>query len=295
MPDRQKHRQELQSFLQKSFPDKDWIFSMPSGTGMETYFVQGSQQSYFVKVGAAVERYQVMAEIGLTPPILASGQLEGGTSIMVQPRIQGRNPSRKDLREQLEKVARLIHVMHNAARVKETLQPASSSRHKDAGLHALNSLRHRWQRHKPFVLNVAEFVEKSLGELESQIGQFYTEGLVSSHNDICNANWLFAPDGAIYLVDFESMSIDDPACDLGALLWRYYPPELRGQFLEIAGYPYDDKFKFRMQIRMALHCLSITLPREGSFDSFDPECYEEALVDFRAILEGGENPQGYDL
>ena len=121
------------------------------------------------------------------------------------------------------------------------------------------------------------------------------DGLVCSHNDICNANWLFADDGNIYIVDFESMFMDDPAFDLGALLWWYYPPELRGRFLEIAGYRYDDEFKFRMRVRMALHCLSITLPRDGSFDRFNPERYEEALVDFRAIMDGRENPQGYGV
>jgi hypothetical protein len=48
-----------------------------------------------------------------------------------------------------------------------------------------------------------------------------------------------------------------------------------------------------MQVRMAMHCLNITLPREGSFDRFDPGHYDEALDDFRAILNGKENPQGY--
>ena len=59
--------------------------------------------------------------------------------------------------------------------------------------------------------------------------------------------------------------MDDPAFDLGAILWWYYPPELRGQFLELAGYSYDHELRFRMQVRMALHCLSITLPRERKF------------------------------
>ena len=109
MPDRQKHQQEVRSFLHKHLSTHDWNFSIPHGTGMETYFVQGNGQRYFVKVGAPVERYQVMAEIGLTPPILHVGQLESGPSIMIQPLIAGRNPSRRDFREQLERVAAMIH------------------------------------------------------------------------------------------------------------------------------------------------------------------------------------------
>ena len=294
MTDRQRHRQEVQSFLQRHFSIQDWDFSIPHGTGMETYVVQASEQRYFVKVGVAVERYQAMADIGLTPPILACRQLESGSSIIVQPLINGHNPSRRDYREQLEKVAALIQRMHSDPRVRAKLSSVPSRLHKDAGFSALNSLRKRWEHYRAEVSDVAGFVDQSLDTLESQIGKFSTEGLVCSHNDICNANWLFTDNGDIYVVDFESMSMDDPAFDLGALLWWYYPPELRRKFLDVAGYPYDSDVMFRMRVRMALHCLSITLPRERSFDKFNPKRYDEALVDFRAILDGKENPQGYD-
>ena len=295
MPARQKHEHEVRSFLQNHFPTQHWNFSLPQGSGMETYFVQGAGQRYFVKVGVSVERYLVMAKIGLTPPILSFGQLESGSSIIVQSFITGHTPSRKDYREQLGRVAAIIHKLHHHPRLQETLQPAVSNLHKDAGVRALNSLRQTWECYRLQVPGVAEFVDKSLDKLAQQINLFSTEGLVTSHNDICNANWLFASDGKIYLVDFESMSMDDPAFDMGALLWWYYPPELRQRFLEIAGYVCDDEFKFRMRVRMALHSLNITLPRDQSFDRPNFERYHEALDDFRAILNGKENPQGYGI
>ena len=92
----------------------------------------------------------------------------------------------------------------------------------------------------------------------------------------------------------ESMTLDDPAVDIGATLWWYYPPVLRQRFLEIVGYANDESFQFRMRMRMAMHCLSITLPREQSFDQFDPTSFAQELTDFRAILADGENPEGYD-
>lgn len=294
MPDRQEHQQEVRGFLQKHLSIHKCTFSLPRGTGAETYVVQGDGQDYFVKVGAPVERYLAMAEISLTPPVLASGQLESGSSVMVQPLISGRRPSQRDYWDQLENVAALIGKMHHDPRIKETLPPASSNLHKDAGLQVLNHIRQRWEFYKPQVPKVAEFVDNSLDQLARQINLFPGNGLVSSHNDICNMNWLFAPDGKIYVIDLDSMSAEDPALDMGALLFWYYPPKLRGHFLDIAGYRYDDEFKLRMQIRMAMHCLHITLPREESFDEFDPNEYEEWLTDFRAILNGEENPQGYN-
>ena len=290
---RQHHQQEVLSFLQKQLSIHDWILTLPRGSGMETYFAESNEQKYFVKVGALSERYLAMAEIGLTPPILSFGQLESGLSIIVQPFIVGRKPSSLDYQDQTQQVAQIIRKMHHHPRLKRVLQPAWSNFHKDAGLRAMNYLRQKWERYKTQVPDVAEFIEKSLDDLTQQANLFSAEGLVNSHNDICNANWLFASDGKIYIVDFESLAMDDPALDVGALLWWYYPPELRQRFLDIAGYPYDDEFRSRMRVRMAMHCLSIILPREDSFEKFHPESFSESLRDFRAILDGQENPQGY--
>jgi hypothetical protein len=293
MPDRQEHQQEVCHFLQEHISIPDWSFSLPRGSGMESYLAKGDRQSYFVKVGVQVERYVAMAEIGLTPSVLVYGQLDNGLSIIVQPFIAGRRPSRLDYRNQLMELAGLIDKMHHPPRIKKVLPAVSSNFHKDAGLRALNRLRQKWEHHKLQVPLVIDFVDNGLDCLSQQINTFSGEELVASHGDICNANWLFASDGKIYVLDFESMAMDDPALDMGALLWWYYPPELRQQFLDIAGYRYDDAFKFRMRVRMAMHCLDITLPRERSFDKFDPDNYVESLRDFRAILNGEENPEGY--
>jgi thiamine kinase-like enzyme len=294
MSNRQEHQQEVCDFLQKHFSIHDWNFSLPHGSGLESYFAQGNGQSYFVKVGVQVERYLAMAEIGLTPPVLVYGQLDNGLSVMVQPFIAGRTPTRLDYRNQLMEVAGLIRKMHSHPRVNESSQVVSSNLYKDAGLRALNRLYQKWELYKTQVPRVAEFVDHRFEVLAEQVNLFSGEGLILSHGDICNANWLFASDGKIYLLDFESMSMDDPALDMGALLWWYYPPELRQHFLDVAGYQCDDVFKFRMRVRMAMHCLDITLPRERSFDSFDPSTYHESLYDFMAILNGEENPEGYD-
>jgi thiamine kinase-like enzyme len=293
MPDRQSHQHEVRNYLQKHFLSHDWIFSLPPGSGMETYFVQGNEHKYFVKLGANVERYHALAEIGLTPPVLSVGQLESGLSIFVQPFIDGRMPSRSDFQNQFESVAALIHKMHGDPDVMRVLPPAGSNLHKDAGQQALNHLLKKWGRYKSQVPDRSAFVDKSLEDLALQIKLFTTEGLAASHNDICNGNWLLAPNGKIHILDLDSMSMDDPALDLGALLWWYYPPESWGQFLEIAGYPYNDEFKFRMRVRMALHCLNIILPRDQSFDVFQTDLFSESLRDFKAVFAGKENPEGY--
>jgi hypothetical protein len=108
MQDRQQHQQEVQAFLQKRFSAQSWELTLPRGTESESYFAHTSRQACFVKLGADAVRYQAMATPGLTPDVLAVGSLGDGTSIIAQPYIAGRTPSRKDYRTHLEQFATAI-------------------------------------------------------------------------------------------------------------------------------------------------------------------------------------------
>lgn len=294
MQNRQEHQQEVQAFLQQHFSNQSWELTLPKGTGNETYFARCNQRTYFVKLGVQAIRYQVVASIGLTPQVLALGFLEDGTSIIVQPYIAGKKPSRRHYHIYLEQFALAISQIHHSAEVKQVLPKVSSNLYRVAGLESLAHIQQKWERQRTKVPEVADFIEESLDYLRQQVIGFQGAGLVASHNDICNANWLVSTDGRLYLIDLDSMSTDDPAVDIGATLWWYYPPKLWKSFLSKAGYIDDTTFERRMQVRMAMHCLNITLPREQSFDEFNPASFAEALADFRAVLAGKENPQGYD-
>ncbi|HPH96126.1 MAG TPA: aminoglycoside phosphotransferase family protein [Anaerolineaceae bacterium] len=294
MENRQQHRLEVLGFLKKHFPGKVGELSLPEGSGQETYFARCGQSHYFVKLGVDTARYAAISDLGVTPPLLAAGVLEDGTSIMVQPRLDGRHPTRKDYRDHLDAFADAIWRVHHSIAVRQALPKVDSELYSEAGLRGVMRLRKKWAGLRERVLDQAGFVDEGLDRLEKTVSGFEGEGLAASHNDICNANWLLTTDGRLVLLDLEMMALDDPALDVGATLWWYIPPALRERFLMAAGYPTDEAFRERMRTRMAMHCLSIILPREQSFDRFDPAGFAEALVDFRAALAGEENPQGYD-
>src|SRR5215216_3348782 len=188
MPERQEHQQEVHAFLKKHLSIHDWRFSLPNGSGRETYFARGFKRTYFVKVGVPVERYLAMSEIGLTPPVILHGRLESGLPVIVQLCIPGHKPSRADYYKDLNEVAGLVHTMHNDFRIKEVLPVPPSYLYKDAGLRALDRLRQSWERCKRQVPMVAGFVDQSLDFIAKQVDEFAGEGLVASHGDICNAN-----------------------------------------------------------------------------------------------------------
>ncbi len=288
------HRAELEAFLQRQFSTQNWEFAQPHARGKETYFASGGGQIYFIKLAVPIANYQVMAALGLTPPVLAADKLEDGTPVLVQLYIECKTPSRADFRLHLAEFASAIRTMQHCAQLREVLPEAGSEQHCDLASQALKQLRIKWDRYKPQLPGCIEEVEEKLNQLEQKIDTLESSGVVAAHKDICNANWLITADGRIYLVDLDSMAMDDPACDLGAILWWYYPPDIRPHFLHAAGYINSEQFQTRMRLRMSLHCLDIMLPREGSYDQLDVENFEQCLQDFRAIIAGRENPQGYD-
>jgi hypothetical protein len=281
----------VRAFLQESFGGGTWQLTLPHGWGGETYFAQRGEQAFFVKLGVHIERYQAMACLGLTPPVLASGCLPDGTPLIVQPRIAGREPERGDYRDGLQTVAEIIRRVHHSPELQRMLPLAPSPLYRDAGLEVLADIQSRWQQVRSRVSDVAGFVDEGLQALAGQVAQFEGQGLVAAHNDICNANWLLTPQRRWYLVDLEAMALGDPALDIGATLWWYYPPARWPRFLELTGHAGEAGFAWRMRVRMALHCLHILLPRPGSFDRFDPDAFTYRLVDFRAALHGNPNPQ----
>jgi thiamine kinase-like enzyme len=281
------------SLLKAEFPSLEWRLELPEGQGQETYFAHGTIHSLFVKLHARVEVIKAMSEEGLTPPVLLSGLLGSGTPFVVQPLVAGRTPQKKDFQSDPQLYAQVMSRMQRSPGVRAAL-PLSDQTYKGAAQRALSNLRSRWNAMATQVPQERRYVEDALDRIGEQIAGFAGEGLVASHNDIANCNWILTPKGRVYLVDLEMMLLDDPALDLGAVLWWYYPPGARSTFLRAAGYdPEDTALAERMRVRMAMHCLRITLPRAGSFDPFSPQNYADALVDFKAAFEGRENPQGY--
>lgn len=287
------HQFEIDRFLKEKVSNIPWEFTIPRGHGNETYIVRGGEESFFIKLDSPISRYESLASIGLAPNIIEEGILDDGTSIMVQEFIRGQTPTRRDYRTYIEDFAISINKVHHCDEIKKTLPKPKNDQFSSLGKTVLNDISKRWNKFKHLVPESANFVDQGIIQLRQEIIQFKGNGLVASHNDICNSNWIITPEGKLYLLDLDSMSFDDPALDIGATLWWYYPSDLRKEFLDIIGYQNDDEFNKRMQIRMAMHCLNIILPRENSFDTFDPLNFEENLTDFIAVINGNENPQGY--
>ena len=77
-------------------------------------------------------------------------------------------------------------------------------------------------------------------------------------------NWLAGPDGRVVLVDWDKAWLDDPALDVGMLLYWYVDPALWPVFLREYATGGDfrpdvDALLIRARIRYPLHALNLCL------------------------------------
>ena len=289
-----KKQEQIIDFLSDKFSSISRQLQPTSGTGHESYFGANGNKQLFIKIGANVERYQLMAADDLTPTVLASGELPNGQTILVQQKINGRTPTRQDFQTHLPAFAHVLGQAHQHPDLRDELLPPVSESYEDMGQLAFENLLKKWNIYRPQVPTLAQTIDQKLDRLQDTLSELSGGGTIASHNDVCNANWLMTPENKVYLIDLDSMSMDDPAVDLGALLWWYYPPDMRERFCDLAGYEFDEQLQTGMRVRMAMHCLNILLPRENSFDRFDPAGFTHQIVDFFAAADGKQNPQGYD-
>ena len=176
MQNKQQHQRDVEAFLQTTFSVSGWTFLLPHGSGGETYFAQNDGRSYFVKLGAHLERTLAAARIGLTPEVLAAGQLEDGTSILVQPAVAGWKPGTEDFQARLEQAAMIVGRLHHSSGIQQELAQMSSDLYCAAGLRMLAQLRQRWERYKKQVPGVANFVDEALARLAEEVEGFWAAG-----------------------------------------------------------------------------------------------------------------------
>lgn len=215
MSDKHLHILEVQSFLRSNIAQEAWQVEFPAGSGHETYYASSVAGRFFIKLGAHTDRYQILAGLGLAAPVRMQGSLSDGTPILVQERIDGRNPSREDYRKYLAKFANVIRKMHQCRALINILPRIEPDTFAQAGLLMLDSILKRWEGIKKQVPAHITFVDNAIAQLETQVCNFNGAGLIASHNDICKGNWLVTPEGRLYLLYLDSMSRDDPALDIG--------------------------------------------------------------------------------
>ena len=195
MPERRQNQQQVLAFLQDYFATSDWEFSIPQGSGKEKYLARAAtrhgESACFVKLDVNIPVYQTVASLELTPPILASGCLQDGTPLIVQPAVKGRQPTWQDFSIHLDLFASTLQRLHHSPELRSLLAAPASETYRAAGLQFLNNIHLRWEAVKShFSPEIDSIVLDHLERIAAQLRAAPGGGLVNTHTDPCNANWL---------------------------------------------------------------------------------------------------------
>ena len=71
--------------------------------------------------------------------------------------------------------------------------------------------------------------------MKQSINQLQTPSLEVCHGDLSHKNWLLSDINRLYLVDWDSAMLADPAVDFGMILFQYVPRQEWQAWLENYG------------------------------------------------------------
>lgn len=151
---------------------------------------------------------------GITPRLVWTKRMENGDVLTAQEWCNGRNLARSEMSDQ--KVVDLLLKVHHSTLLKRMLSRLGGHELLPANLltQYKSNLPEDLLSH-PTLRQAQKYLEEGL------INRLDPAKLVVCHGDLSRKNWLISDDANLYLVDWDSVALADPAYDIGQILSRY--------------------------------------------------------------------------
>ncbi len=276
--------EEIRSILGAQFGIHGWhVEKSKEGWSEKSFIATCDDRRVFVKFDMSVPVLERLAQLGVAPELLATGEYRGHPFV-VQKFIEGSYPTQQWFGENLADTAELIHRYHRDKRLATLLGKGSTTYHQHIQVR-LTELDRRIQAAAAPGLHSRE-IEQSLNAFKAKADRLPAESLVPTHGDPSYKNFIVSG-RRVYLIDWDDLALSDPMRDIGPLLWWYVPSELWREFLGAYGASFDPTLLDRLFWWVAEESLDIAL-------ALDERAYhedvDEFLVDFAAAIRHEGNP-----
>lgn len=217
---------------------QDWEIVSAGGATGEAFFAIKDGQKLFLKRNSSPFLAVLSAE-GIVPKLIWTRRMENGDVITAQQCLVGREFKAEEMAgEHTPKLLRKIHqskpLLNMMTRMEKTpYGPATMLQDVESTLD------------KEF-LNLS-IVRKALAFLQRELVHIHCDEWAVCHGDVNHNNWLISEEGEVYLIDWDSAMIADPAVDLGLLLHWYIPKNDWGRWLAHYGTVLTDDLELRMK------------------------------------------------
>ncbi|QIL45703.1 phosphotransferase family protein [Vagococcus coleopterorum] len=191
--------------------DNKWLLQPIAGDTGQAYMGTSDNEKMFIKRNSP-PFLAILSREGIAPKLMWTKRLGNGDVLTAQEWLDGDLLTSENLGNHLGVVQILQH-LHGSENLADMLEKVGGK--KMQPLDFLSS----YITDLPFGLKDNKYLESILEYLEHYIPE--PVPLSACHGDPIHNNWLQAADGHLYLVDWDSSMLADPASDLGTILGRY--------------------------------------------------------------------------
>ena len=194
--------------------DDGWqIRPIGGNTGM-AYVGTKEQEKLFIKRNTSPFLAALSLE-EITPRLVWTRHISTGDTLTAQEWLNGRSLTRGEMKD--GRVAALLTKVHGSNVLKKMLRQVGGCYVFPEDLLAsyFRGLSSSLRQH-PLLKNVAN-------ELRAYQPKFDHRDYSVCHGDLNHKNWLLSDSNRLYLVDWESATLADPAMDLSMLMCQYVP------------------------------------------------------------------------
>lgn len=274
--------QEVAALTERELGGTGWTVRRAGGGSKHSYLVNRGRTTIFVKLDVEAEPLRRLAELGVAPPLIASGRFSGRPFVL-QEYVDGRHPDRTWFSTHLDDLAAFVRRYHDDPILRELL--AGSSRPTDTVLRVMSEieggLAAAQDREPALHVDPGDWsVFHAVGEVLHRVPH------VPVHPDPNRKNFLVTS-GRFVIVDWDDVILSDPLRDAGMLLWWYVPRDKWVEFFAAYGLHPDDETYARIHWWAASTSLKVALwlAERGLWDEV-----EDFLKDFSAGARGRDNP-----
>jgi len=193
--------------------ETEWKLHPLNGETGQAYMGIKDQEKLFVKRNTSPFLAALSLE-GISPRLVWTKRVENGDILTAQEWCNGRNLNRVEMHG--HRVAQILSKVHSSSILKKMLKKVGGkiTTPQDFLAHFYANLSDEVKLHPTLV--------KALTYLKNNKDYVYpVEEYTVCHGDSSHKNWLFSEEDELYLVDWDSVVLADPAFDVGQLLSRY--------------------------------------------------------------------------
>ncbi len=251
------------------FLGEGWVVKPAGGATGEAYIAQHGNDKLFLKRNSSPFLAVLSAE-GIVPKLLWTKRLENGDVITAQRWVHGRELKSTEMAKPM--VAKLLSKIHRSSELLDLFKRIGN-KPLSPNLIINNIMQQLDLRniHNGLLVDALDYLikyEQSISHHE----------MVVCHSDVNHNNWVLAEDGDLYLIDWDSSTVADPALDLGLLLYLYLPEENWPSWLAAYGIKLSDNLRNRMHWYVVSQTIYILLGFTYQLEQVELEKWNRFLV-----------------